>query len=75
VLTPQPSGFSVIAPQATIRQAEMLLLVASTTGSSPAAAPVLRQIAAAAYQMEMDARHEIAQVRAESITTGHQWLA
>ncbi len=38
-------------------QAEMLLQIASANASSPA----LRQVAAAAYQMEIDARREMAE--------------
>lgn len=52
-------------------RAEMLLQIASTAASSPA----LRQIAAAAYQMEIDARREIAQARVEGMNAGRQWFA
>jgi hypothetical protein len=52
-------------------RAEMLLQIASTAASSPA----LRQIAAAAYQMEIDARREIAQARVEGMSAGRQWFA
>jgi len=53
----------------------MLLLFASNVGASPVATPALRQIAAAAYQMEIDARREIARVRAEGMSAGRQWFA
>ena len=70
------SGFAAAStPQATIRQAEMLLLIASNIGASPAATPALRQIAAAAYQMEIDARREMGRLRVESMSTGRQWFA
>ncbi len=65
------SGLSVLSPQATIMRAEMLLQIASTAASSPA----LRQIAAAAYQMEIDARREMARARVEGMSGGHQWFA
>jgi hypothetical protein len=50
-------------------QAEMLLQIASMNASSPA----LRQIAAAAYQMEMDARREVARV--PDLASGREWVA
>jgi len=62
---------SALSPQATIRQAEMLLQIVATNASSPA----LRQIAAAAYQMEIDARREIAVARTEAATSGREWFA
>lgn len=65
------SGLSILSSQATIMRAEMLLQIASTAASSPA----LRQIAAAAYQMEIDARREIAQARVEGMNAGRQWFA
>ena len=64
------SSLSLAPPQVTIMQAEMLLQIASTAASSPA----LRQIAAAAYQMEIDARREIAS-GVEGISSGRQWFA
>ncbi len=53
----------------------MLLLIASNMGASPAATPALRQIAAAAYQMEIDARREMGRLRVEGMSTGRQWFA
>ncbi|HTP58883.1 MAG TPA: hypothetical protein VMM82_08195 [Spirochaetia bacterium] len=73
-----PSSSTVLtslSSQATLRQAQMLLLFASNVGASPVATPALRQIAAAAYQMEIDARREIARVRAEGMSAGRQWFA
>ena len=69
------SILSSLASQATLRQAQMLLLFASNVGASPAATPALRQIAAAAYQMEIDARREMARVSAEGMGAGRQWFA
>jgi len=57
--------------QAIILQAEMLLQIASTGASSPA----LRQIAAAAYQMEIDARREMTRARVEGMAPARQWFA
>jgi hypothetical protein len=62
---------SRVPPQTTIRQAEMLLQITATAGSTPA----VRQIAAAAYQMEIDARREIARARIEGVAAGRQWFA
>ena len=62
---------SAISPQAIIRQAELLLQITAAAASSPA----LREIAAAAYQMEIDARREMARARLEGMTAGHQWFA
>ncbi len=47
----------------------MLLQIASANASSPA----LRQIAAAAYQMEIDARREMARV--PDLGSGRGWFA
>jgi hypothetical protein len=69
------SVLSALSSQAALRQAQLLLLVASNMSASPAATPALRQIAAAAYQMEIDARREISRLRAEGMSTGRQWLA
>ncbi|HVP18508.1 MAG TPA: hypothetical protein VMU36_05880 [Spirochaetia bacterium] len=62
---------SPLSPQAVIRQAELLLQITATAASSPA----LREIAAAAYQMEIDARREMARARLEGMTAGRQWFA
>ncbi len=62
---------SMATPQAIIMQAEFLLQIASTGASSPA----LRQIAAAAYQMEIDARREMTQARVEGMAPARQWFA
>lgn len=59
------------SPQATIRQAEMLIQLTASAAPSPA----LRQIVAAAYQMELDARRELARIRLEGITSAHEWFA
>ncbi|MGO9409189.1 MAG: hypothetical protein ACLQCB_00410 [Spirochaetia bacterium] len=68
-LTAASSSLSAASPQAVIRQAEMLLQIASANASSPA----LRQIAAAAYQMEIDARREMARV--PDLGSGRGWFA
>jgi len=69
----QPGAIlSLISPEATIRQAEMLLQIALTTASSTASSPVLRQIATAAYQMEVDARREVARLRTDA---AREWFA
>ncbi len=65
------AAFSPVSAQTTIRQAEMLLQIAAAAASSPA----LREIAAAAYQMEMDARREIARAELEGLASGRQWFA
>jgi hypothetical protein len=50
----------------------MLLQIALTTASSTASSPVLRQIATAAYQMEVDARREVARLRTDA---AREWFA
>ena len=62
---------SLYSPQATIRQAEMLIQLTASAAPSPA----LRQIVAAAYQMEVDARRELAQIRIQGMTPGREWFA
>ena len=69
----QPSAIlSLISPEATIRQAEMLLQIALTTASSSASFPALRQIATAAYQLEIDARREMGRLRTDA---AREWFA
>jgi hypothetical protein len=68
-LSAASSSLSSASPQAIIMQAEMLLQIASANASSPA----LRQIAAAAYQMEMDARREM--TRVPDLALGREWVA
>ncbi len=64
-------ALSTASPEAIIRQAELLLQITATAASSPA----MREIAAAAYQMEIDARRDMARARLEGMTAGRQWLA
>jgi hypothetical protein len=49
------------------------MLIQLTASAAPS--PALRQIVAAAYQMELDARRELARVRMEGMTPGRQWFA
>ncbi len=64
-------SLSTASPEAIIRQAELLLQITATAASSPA----MREIAAHAYQMEIDARRDMARARLEGMTAGRQWLA
>jgi len=50
----------------------MLLQIAMTAASSASSSPVLRQIASAAYQMEMDARREMGRLRSDAT---REWFA
>lgn len=68
--TPRPF-LSPLSPEAVIRQAELLLQITAAVASSPA----LREIAAAAYRMEIDARREMTRARLEGMTAGRQWFA
>ncbi len=52
-------------------QVQMLLQIAARADPSPA----LRQIVAAAYQMEIDARRELAHMRLEQMSPQRQWFA
>ncbi|HVO39240.1 MAG TPA: hypothetical protein VMV03_09465 [Spirochaetia bacterium] len=49
------------------------MLIQLTASAAPS--PALRQIVAAAYQMELDARRELARIRLEGITSAHEWFA
>ena len=72
IAPPAPAQYRpASSPQATIRQAEMLLQIVATNASSP----TLRQIAAAAYQMEIDARREMAANREEVTIPQREWFA
>ncbi len=62
---------STASPEAIIRQAELLLQITATAASSPA----MREIAAHAYQMEIEARRDLALARLEGMTAGRQWFA
>ncbi|MGA2765038.1 MAG: hypothetical protein ABSG17_16940 [Spirochaetia bacterium] len=66
-----PTALSAQSPEAIIRQAELLIQITAGAGSSP----VLRQIAVAAYQMEIDARREVTRARLDGIASGRQWFA
>ena len=74
--TARPSGASTVfrmatSPRAIIRQAEMLLQITATAAPSPA----LRQVVAAAYQMEVEAMRDLVRMRLEGGMSGREWFA